>query len=297
MPFDKPIIQTTKTNQQQSANVVRNRTIYYGQVVNIDDEIDGARIKVRIPELDNRTSDADLPWCYPELPRYFHVYPQVGEMVRISVEDSKFPERSRFWMGSIISQPQKIGYDGKFTALSTTNLALTVPERAPSTYPDADGVYPTKDDVALVGKVNADIILRVNETHIRAGKHENGNVLKLNTTNPAQLSLVYEPIDGNSNDYYSNTVMMSDKIAIITHSGNPKFPSAKLTPEDRVRIFENGHPVARGDVTVEALRVIIDAIITHIHPYSGLPVDKTAIIKKLEELQLELIMQKNIVIN
>ncbi len=297
MAFEKPIIQTSNPNKQQQANVVRNRTIYYGEVISIEDETDGGRIKARIPELDNRTSDGDLPWSYPQLPKYFHVYPQVGEMVRISIEDTKFPERSRYWMGSVVSQPQKIGYDGKFTALSTTNLGLTDPERAPSTYPDADGVYPTKDDVAVVGKVNTDIILRVNETHIRAGKHENGDVLKLNTTNPAQLSLVYEPVDGNENEFYSNTVLMADKIALISHSGNPKFPAARLTPEDRVRIFENGHPIARADVVVEALRVVIDAIVTHIHPYSGMPVDKTDIIKKLEELQLELIMQKNIVVN
>lgn len=297
MAFDRPIIQTTNPNKEQQANVFRNRIMYHGEVISIQDETDGGRIKVRIPELDNRTADTDLPWCYPQLPKFFHVYPQVGEMVRISIEDIKFPETGRYWMGSVISQPQKIAYDGKFTALSTTSLALTNPERAPSTYPDADGVYPTKDDVAIIGKVNTDIILRVNETHIRAGKHENGDVLKLNTKNPAQLSLVYEPIDGNENDYYSNSVMMADKIALITHAGIPKFKAARLTPEDRVRIFENGHPIARADVLVEALRVVIDAVVTHIHPYSGVEADKTDIIKKLEELQLEMIMQKNVVTN
>lgn len=295
MAFDKPIIQTSDPNKPRQANIVRNRTIFYGEVISINDETDGGRIKVRIPEFDNRTANADLPWSYPELPKFFHIYPQVGEIVRISIEDNKFPERSRYWMGSIISQPQKIAYDGKFTALSTTNLGLTIPERAPSTYPDAAGVYPTKDDVAIIGKVNTDIILRVNETHIRAGKHENGDVLKLNTKNPAQLSLVYEPL--NENVYYSNTVMMADKIALITHAGNPKFKAARLTQDDRVNIFENGHPIARADVLVEALRVVIDAVITHIHPYSGVAADKTGIIKKLEELQLEMIMQKNIVTN
>ena len=75
------------------------------------------------------------------------------------------------------------------------------------------------------------------------------------------------------------------------------FKAARVSAEDRVRIFEEGHPIARADVLVEAMRVIIDAVVSHIHPYSGMAADKTAIIKKLEELQLELIMQKNIVIN
>jgi hypothetical protein len=297
MAFNKPIIQTSNPNKQENAGIVRNRTIFYGEVISIDDQTDGGRIKVRIPELDNRTSDADLPWSYPLMPKFFHIYPQVTEMVRVFLEDTKFPERSRFWLGSIISQPQKIGYDANFGALSTTNLGLIKPDKAPSTFPDAEGVYPLKTDVAIVGKVNTDVILRLNEVHIRAGKHEAGDVLKLNTQNPASLDMVFEPVNGNDDEYRSSSILMSDKIALISHEGNPRFKAARVTPEDRERIFEQGHPIARGDVTVEALRVIIDAIITHIHPYSGMPVDKTAVIKKLEELQLELILQKNIVIN
>jgi len=297
MAFDKPIIQTSNPYKLESAGIIRNRTIFYGEVINITDDTDGGRIQVRIAELDNRISDEDLPWSYPLMPKFFHIYPQKGEIVRIFLEDNKFPQRSRFWIGSIISQPQKIGFDSKFTALSTTNLGLVSPEKAVSTFPDAVGVFPLKTDVAIVGKVNTDIILRVNEVHIRAGKHENNNVLKLNTKNPASIDMIYEPIDGNENLYQSRSIVMSDKIALISHSGTPSFKAARLTTEDRDRIFEEGHPIARGDVTVEALRVIIDAIITHIHPYSGLPVDKTEIIKKLEKLQLELILQKNIVVN
>ena len=297
MAFDKPIIQTSNPNKKEHANIVRNRTIFYGEVINIGDETDGGRIKVRIPELDNRTANNELPWCYPLLPKFFHIYPQVGEMVRVFLEDTKFPERSRFWLGSIISQPQKIGFDSKFTALSTTNLALTSPEKALTTYPDADGVFPTKSDIAIVGKVNTDIILRINEVHIRAGKHENDDILKLNTENPASIAMVYEPIQGNTDNYYSNTIIQSDKIAIISHSGNPNFKAARLSAEDRKRIFENGHPIARADVLVDALEVLRQAILAHIHGYSGIPADKNDIINKLEKLQFELIMQKNIVTN
>jgi len=297
MAFDKHIIQTSNPNKQSSTSIVRNRTIFYGEVISIDDDTDGGRIKVRIPNIDNRTPDENLPYSYPLLPKFFHLYPQVGEMVRIFIEDTKFPERSRFWLGSVISQPQKIGFDSKFSALSTTNLAYTNPSKSPSTYPDADGVYPLKTDVAIVGKVNTDIILRLNEVHLRAGKHENGDVLKLNTTNPASIDMVFEPVDGNTNEYYSNTVVMSDKIALISHEGNPKFKSARVTAEDRARIFEEGHPIARADVLVEALNIIRTALIGHIHGYSGLEPDKNAILKKLEELQFEEILQKNIVTN
>jgi len=297
MAFDKPIIQTSNPNKRENTSIVRNRTIFYGEVMSITDETDGGRIRVRIPELDNKTANNELPWSYPLLPKFFHIYPQVGEMVRIFIEDNKFPERSRFWMGSIVSQPQKIAFDSKFTALSTTNLGLTRPEKAPSTYPDANDVYPTKDDVAIVGKVNTDIILRLNEVHLRAGKHENGNVLKLNTENPATIDMVFEPLEGDEGNYYSNTIIQSDKLALITHEGNPRFKAARVSAEDRMRIFEDGHPLARADVLVEALEVIRVALIGHIHGYSGLAADKTAVIKKLEELQFEQILQKNIVTN
>jgi hypothetical protein len=290
MAFNKPIIQTSNPNKKENASIVRNRTIFYGEVIDITDNTDGGRIKVRIPEHDNKTANSELPWSYPLLPKFFHIYPQVGEMVRILIEDNKLPQRSRFWIGSIISQPQKIGFDSKFTALSTTNLALTKPEKAPYTFPDAEGVFPTKNDVAIVGKVNTDIILRVNEVHIRAGKHENDDILKLNTENPASIHMVYEPTVDNKDKYYSNTVIQSDKIAMISHTGIPNFKATKLSPQDRTRIFENGHPIARADV-------LVDAVLGHIHGYSGIVADKNDIINKLEKLQFDLIMQKNIVTN
>lgn len=297
MSFDKPIIQTSNPNKKEHANLVRNRTIFYGIVISINDKTDGGIIKVKIPELDNRTADNDLPDCYPMQPKFFHVYPQIDEIVRIFIEDNKFPERSRFWLGPVISQLQKIGYDSKFSALSTTNLALTKPEKAPTTYPDAIGVFPTKEDIAIVGKVNTDIILKVNELHFRAGKHENNDILKLNVKNPASIIMVYEPVDGDNENFYSNTIIQSNKIGLITHDGNPQFKAAKITAEDRVMIFDEGHPIARADVLIKALEVIRTALVNHIHGYSGLSADKTAIIKKLEEIQFEGILQKNIVIN
>jgi hypothetical protein len=295
MAYDKPIIQTSNP-YKKDVDYSTTRTIYYGEVISIDDQTDGGRIQVKIPDLDNRTAVTDLPWCYPMLPKFFHEYPQVGEVVRVFIEDIRFPQRSRFWMGSVISQLQKIGYDSVYTALSTTNIGLTIPEPAPSTYPDADGIFPLKSDIALIGKVNTDVILRTNEVHIRAGKHENENVLKLNTKNPAQVSLVYEKQD-DTNEFYSNTLIMSDKIALISHTGNPQFKAARLKPEDRKKIFDEGHPIARADVLVQALEIFRRAIINHIHGYSNLPADKNSIIKDLESINLEGILQNNIVTN
>lgn len=294
--YDKPIIQTSNPNKKETAGIARQRVTYYANVISVDDKTDGGRIKARIDGIDNQIPNEKLVWAYPELPKFFHAYPKEGEMVRITLEDINFPQRSRYWMGTVISQLQKIEYDNVYTALSTTNVGLTNPDKAISKIPDADGVFPTKKDIAIVGRVNTDVILRVNEVHIRAGKHENGNVLKLNTKNPAHLSLIYEPLSGDT-DYYSNSVLLSDKIALVTHSGNPRFKSARLTPEDRQRIFSEGHPIARADVLVEALEIIRTALVNHIHGYSGIEPDKNEVMRKLEELQFELIKQKNVVTN
>ena len=61
---------------------------------------------------------------------------------------------------------------------------------------------------------------------------------------------------------------------------NITFKAAKLTPADRTRIFEDGHPIARADVLVDALEVIRLAVLGHIHGYSGIPADKNDIINK-----------------
>lgn len=296
MGYDKPYLQTSDPYKKTGNINEITRTIYYGEVISIDDPTEGGRIKARILGFDNKTGNADLPWCYPMLPKFFHIYPQIGEVVRIFIEDKKYPERSRFWQGSVISQPHKIGFDSVYTALSTTNYGLTTPEAAPSTYPDAIGVFPLKDDVAIVGKVNTDVILRTNEVHIRAGKHENGNVLKLNTKNPAQISMVFENSE-DKKEYKSSTIITSDKIALLSHTGTPQFKSTRLKTKDRERIFTEGHPIARGDVLVQALEIIRKALINHIHGYSGVPADKNAIINDLEKINLNTILQENIVIN
>lgn len=289
------VFQKYNIHQADSNNLnINSRTIYYGEVISIEDESDGGRIKVRISVFDTNISDNELPWSYPLLPKFFHVYPQVGEVVRIFIEDVKFPHKARFWLGSLISQPQKIGFDSIYSAYSTTNIPILKPEPAPSTYPDAEGVFPLKNDVAIVGKINTDIILRNNEVHLRAGKHDNDNIYILNKKNPSQISLVFER--DKNDEFRSSTVVLSDKIALISHDGKPKFKSANLTIKDRDRIFDEGHPIARGDVLIEALNIIRNAIINHIHGYSGLPADKVAL-ENLEKINFDAILQKNIVIN
>jgi hypothetical protein len=294
--YTKPLLHTTDPYRRDDLLTKSTRSIYYGEVVSIEDDLDGARIKARIIGLDDQTSNNKLSWAYPMLPRFFHLYPKVGELVRIFIEDVKYPKKNRFWIGSVISQPQKIAYDSFFSVYSTSSSAFVSAEPAPEAFPASKGVFPDKEDVAILGRVNTDVILKNNELQFRAGKHEDGNILKLNTKNPASINLLYE--ESTTDEVFrSNTIVMSDKIALISHSGIPSFKSQGLTKEDREKLFETAHPIARGDTLVDILSIFRDAMISHIHGYSSLPADKTAILKDLEKINLESILQKNIVIN
>lgn len=298
MAYTKPYIQTSNPYESVERKTPSMKNIFYGEVISIDDPTDGGRIKVNIVALDgSNAAVADLPDCYPLLPKFFHVYPQVGEIVRIFIQDMKYPKRSRFWLGSIISQPQKIGLDSIYTALSTTNVGVRDPEKAPSTYPDAIGVYPTKEEIAVVGRVNTDIVLRDNQVEFRAGKHEFDNTLKLNVKNPATITLSFDSKPDSNKEFYSSAIVLGDKIGLFSHEGDPKFKAARIESEDRVKMFEQGHPLGRADLIVEIFEIFRRAMIAHIHPYAGLPVDKNSIIKDLEKLDFEAILQKNVVIN
>lgn len=295
--FERKYVQETNPYKRQFINNEKDvKNIYWGEVVSIDDPTQGGRIQVRIPELDINIPDENLVYSYPMLPKFFHLYPQVGEVVRIFIEDTRYPQRSRYWMGSVISQLQKVNFDGVYTALNTTNIGRGTPDTAISEFPNARGVFPEQNEIALIGKDNTDVILRDKQVEIRAGKHEFNDVLTLNKLNPASLSLTYEKPSGNTQTR-STSLLISDKIALISHDGIPKFKAAEIDEDERNRIIAEGHPMARADVLAEILEIFRKAILEHIHGYPKLPADKSGAIIDLENIDLESFLQKNIVIN
>jgi hypothetical protein len=292
MTYNKKYIQRTKTQDDTLNKNSPVRNMYYGRVVSIDDPTDGGIIKVKIEKLDDFIADADLPEAYPILPKFFYVLPKIGEVVRVFIPDLQTPQAGRQYIGSVISQLHKIGNNSFYTALATTNVYKSTPDKAPSTFPDAKGVFPEKEDIAIIGRDNTDMILREREVEIRAGKHDVGDILQLNKTNPSSIKLTIDA-DGT----VSSNVVMADKIALISHDGIPKFKAAEVDEEERIRIFEEAHPMVRGDVLLAILEIIRKAILQHVHPYDKMEADLSKIIVDLQNLDLENILQKNIVIN
>ena len=276
------------------------QNVYDGIVVSIKDSTDGGRIRVRVIDLDKDIIDGELRYAYPLLPKFLHQMPIEGELVRILIPDINKPQSGRLWTGSVISQPHKISYDNNITATSTTNLNFVNPDKAPSTYPEAKGIYPNPRDIGLIGRNNTDIILSElnseSSVELRAGKHILNNNLKLNNLNPATIKIVYEPRTGTTPTISTNLIM-ADRIAIISHNGIPKFKAAQLDSKDRDRIFNEGHPLGRGDVIVEAFEVLRNAMINHIHNGNAVPPNKSGSVVDLEKIDFNQILQKNIVIN
>lgn len=294
MSFDKKYIQKSNPYATTVNKQTPVKNMYYGEVVSIDDSTEGGRVQVRIADLDDRTLNADLPYAYPVIQKFIHIYPQVGEVVRVFIEDVRYPQRGRHWIGSVISQLHKIGRDGFLTALSTTNVALGAPDRAPSTYPDAAGVFPDISDIGLIGRDNTEMMLKPKQILIRAGRHVADNILALNKQNPATIQMDFL-VSGTTTQ--SSIIQLADKIALIAHEGNPKFPAVNYDKDTITRIFNEAHPMVRGDLTVQILEIYRKAIIQHIHGYSGLPADKDNIIADLEKIDLTQILQNNIRIN
>jgi hypothetical protein len=295
MSFEKKYIQTSDPYKKENNKEAAVRNIYYGEVISVDDPNEGGRIRVKIPDFDNKTPNDQLPLAMPMLPKFFWIIPQVGEVVRIFIEDTRYPQRGRHWMGSIISQPQKIGYDGYFTALSTTNVSTISPDANPSSYPNAAGVYPSVKDVALIGRDNTDVILKEKQIQIRVGKHVIDNVLALNKENPAFVQMDF--FAGEEKKTMSTSVTMADKIALLSHDGTPKFKTNNLDQDEINRIFNEAHPLLRGDLAVQAFEMIRNAIVQHIHGYNGLAADPAGVIVQLQKIDFNKLLQPNIRIN
>ncbi len=293
MSFEKKYVQTSQQAYSKNTNKQSEvKNMYYGEVVSIIDPTEGGRIKVRIADLDDKTLNDDLPYSYPAIPKFLHIYPQVGEVVRVFLEDTRYPQRGRHWVGSVVSQLQKIGRDGYLTALSTTNLALGAPDKAPSQYPDAKGVFPDIADIGLIGRDNTEMMLKPKQILIRAGRHEVDSILTLNKSNPATIQM-----DFSSDGSQSSIIQLANKIALISHEGNPKLPATNYDSEAINKVFNEAHPMLRGDLTVAVFEIIRKAIIQHIHGYSGIGADRNDIIADLEKIDFTQLLQNNIRIN
>lgn len=264
------------------------------EVKSVIDDSDGCRIKVHLPE-DNVVDESEIPYAFPLMPKMFQSKPKVGECVLILCAESSNGHSDRFYIGPVISQPQfKFKDPYNFSARAFFNGSIIQPSKQQSRNPDADGVFPSDDDVAIIGRDKSDIILKNNDLRIRCGVSltsfdKNSDTLLFNNIDPAYIKLShtspiqYNSIYGDKREFSSAINLVADKINILSHQSNDYYKLTDkndlITEAELQNIVNNAHEMVYGDKLVDFLRLIVTAILTHTHPYSGLPVcqDKTII--------------------
>ncbi len=66
---------------------------------------------------------------------------------------------------------------------------------------------------------------------------------------------------------------MSDKINLLTHSGSPKFKllgqENLISDAEMITILKTAHQIPFGDVLLEYLKLLKNAVINHVHNGNG----------------------------
>ena len=295
------------------------------------------RVSIGSNATDMSTTDDQLKNCYPLLPKHINIVPKVGEMVFVLVLDANNPGADNLYFGPIISTPQHLQKDTvDKTALASLSISPVSPELDVDTLKAAVGVFPKREDIAIQGRDNADLILKENETLMRAGQHELNNNLSFNSKNPSYIQLRFNaPIEKKDNgnsvsspnyspQYFSplkspttdgsggeNTKngsvinIVSDKINILGHSDTDRDyilgnNENYISDDELLNIIENAHPIAFGDTLLDYLKKLELAFMNHVHRFPGRKpsaVDGENYLKEYLEYPVETILSKNIKVN
>ena len=279
--------------------------IHIGEVVSVNDPKDMGRIKVRIKGLDDSITNVnDLPWSFPMLPKFIGITPQVNEAVMVFIFDRSLKYSDRLFIGPIISQLPNLDFDPLyFSALGGFSFGSQEPRIAPSTIPNAKGVYADKKYFSLEGRDNTDIIFKNGEVVLRAGKftkklkkkknpnepnvdetEKDGLDFEFNTNSQGYIQIKHDAILGvNSNNEQekgSVTNIIGNKINLLTYNGDQKFDLANqddlLSKEELLKILKEGKSAIFGEYVIEYLILLENALFSHVHNGSGsVPTDLT----------------------
>ena len=295
------------------------------------------RCRIDANSMDKDLLDNQLSNCYPVLPKHLNIVPKTGEMVFIMLLDPDSRYSDRLYFGPIISTPQYLQKDTvDTTALSSLAISPVSPNLDIDTLKEAVGVFPKREDIAIQGRDNADLILKENETLMRAGQHELNNNLSFNSKNPSYIQLRFNaPIEKKDNgnsvsspnyspQYFSplkspttdgsggeNTKngsvinIVSDKINILGHSDTDRDyilgnNENYISDDELLNIIENAHPIAFGDTLLDYLKKLELAFMNHVHRFPGRKpsaVDGENYLKEYLEYPVETILSKNIKVN
>ena len=281
--------------------------IYYCEVQEVTDDKGGLRIKVRLPSIDDiyPTND-ELPWVFPLLPKFIHCNPKIGEYVFVLLQESGVPSGARFFIGPIISQDYYLNYNiGQASKRLIEGEEIINPPllQNPSMDENNKGTLLDREDIAIRGRYNSDIILKPKELQMRCcfkDPYKESNTeksLNYNRLNPAYIQMKYDyyipdtnkyPQLYNEYGYHTYVNVVADKINLLSHlsnnDNNLSVPDELITETklNDISWHENGsHPLLYGDRVIEILKGILKILDEHVHPFSTLKPSYNEVDRKL----------------
>lgn len=101
------------------------------------------------------------------------------------------------------------------------------------------------------------------------------------------------------NDVTTSVInVVANKINLISHDGAHSFnltdPEGLITDDEQEKINNEAHPLVYGDTLVEFLELVKRYVISHVHPYNGLPADPSKSTTDVMGYDLNKILNKNI---
>ena len=287
-----------------------NIIIRFCEVLSVEDDTEGMRIKVKMPYEDEDITDInDLPYVFPLLPKMLHITPKVGECVLIILQNQGEYKGNRFFIGPVISQPYYMNFDPyEFSSRSMFDGSKIInPLPNPKRNPDNDGTLNDYDDISIIGRKNTDITLKDNEIRLRCGFKKNPegkpiDTLYFNKNDMAYIQMKYNRmIDEKGKEYNSAINIVADKINLLSHDSNTFFnlndKKDLISEEEMDKIMKNAHPIPYGDELINLLKELIRVFKNHTHPFAMDPPKLTQTDNESISKDLNSILSKSIKIN
>lgn len=280
------------------------------EVLSVYDDKAGLRIKVRLePEDADCDTIEDLPYCFPMLPKHLHINPKKGECVMVILSMLGKAKGNRYFIGPLISQQYALNYDPYMfqsrSLLVGDNIAKPLPN--PSLNPENEGSYPDRDDIAIQGRQNTDIILKDNELRLRCGfkKEPSGlpkNTLLFNREDLAYIQMKYKHLKDEKNKDFSSVInVVADRINLLSHDSKDVFTlndrKDLITDDELSKILRQAHPMVYGDELVTFLKQLVEVIRTHTHSFPMNPPTFTTPQTKVLSQNLDEMLSQSIKIN
>ena len=277
-----------------------NTIIKIGQVESIDDEYAAGRIRARVV---GDKYNYETPYAYPLLPYMMHIKPKVGEAVLL-IYSNLGKSSQRFYIGPIIHQPQFVNKDNFNNAISLlkgyNDRTLVSVDRIP----EAQGVYPKKDEIAIMGRKDSDLIFSNDDVRLRCGVRKTNKYNDLesefNRLTPSFIKLKQHDTNFSNNTYTTATIV-SENINLISTVGTPEFNvsdvNESISDEEMAKIIETAHQLPYGDKLVDFLKLLLKAFNAHTHNYHNLPPIPDMTYNAVNNFNFNDILSKNVKIN